>query len=186
MFVRELADSDIPLLTTEDTEKISVPSCVDELLSYLARMERINFEMHRIFYGDQAMLETIQVNTSDHAVMVDVTDLISRKVQASGVRSGLCIVYIPHTTAAVTVNEGADPAVAADIINTLDRLVPWRAGYKHTEGNAAAHIKAMLVGGSSQIIIDNGHLVLGTWERIFLCEFDGPRTRKIRIKILED
>jgi len=132
------------------------------------------------------MLETIQINTPDHAVLVDVTDLIARKVQESGVRSGLCVVYVPHTTAGIMVNEGADPDVKEDILTFLDKTVPWRAGYKHTEGNAAAHIKAMLVGGSAYLIIDNGRLILGTWERVFLCEFDGPRTRKIRIKIMND
>jgi secondary thiamine-phosphate synthase enzyme len=132
------------------------------------------------------MLETVQVNTPDHAVMVDVTDLISRKVQESGVRSGLCVVYIPHTTAGIMVNEGADPAVMEDVLSTLERVVPWKNNYRHAEGNAAAHIKAILTGGSVHIIIDNGRLILGTWERIFLCEFDGPRTRKIRIKIMND
>ncbi len=132
------------------------------------------------------MLETIQVNTPDHSAMVDITDLIDRKVKDCGVRSGLCLVYVPHTTAGIMVNEGADPAVMDDVMTALDKLVPWRAGYKHTEGNSAAHIKAILVGGNAQIIIDNGRLMLGTWERIFLCEFDGPRTRKIRIKIMSD
>jgi len=132
------------------------------------------------------MLETIQINTPDHAVLVDVTDLIARKVQESGVRGGLCVVYVPHTTAGIMVNEGADAAVKEDILAFLDRTVPWRAGYKHAEGNAAAHIKAMLVGGSVHLIIDNGRLILGTWERVFLCEFDGPRTRKMRIKIMSD
>ncbi len=132
------------------------------------------------------MLEMVQVNTPDHAVMVDVTDLIARKIQESGVKSGLCVVYIPHTTAGITVNEGADPAVMEDFLGALERLIPWKSGYRHSEGNAAAHIKAMLVGGSVHIIIENGRLILGTWERIFLCEFDGPRTRKIRIKILSD
>jgi secondary thiamine-phosphate synthase enzyme len=132
------------------------------------------------------MLETIQVNTPDHSAAVDITDLVARKVHDSGVRSGLCIVYVPHTTAGVTINEGADPAVMDDIIRSLDTLVPWRGSYKHAEGNSAAHIKATLVGGSAQIIVDNGRLLLGTWEHIFLCEFDGPRTRKIRIKIMDD
>ncbi len=132
------------------------------------------------------MLETIQVNTSDHAVMVDITDLVARKVQDSGIRSGLCVVYVPHTTAGVMVNEGADPAVMQDFLTILDNLVPWRGGYRHAEGNSAAHMKAALLGGSAQIIIDAGRLMLGTWERIFLCEFDGPRTRKIRIKLLAD
>jgi secondary thiamine-phosphate synthase enzyme len=132
------------------------------------------------------MLETIQVHTPDHSAVVDVTDLIGQKVRESGVKSGICLAYIPHTTAGIMVNEGADPAVMEDVLASLDRLVPWRAGYKHTEGNAAAHIKAILVGGSTHLIIDNGRLMLGTWERIFLCEFDGPRTRKIRMKIMSD
>jgi len=132
------------------------------------------------------MLEMVQVNTPDHAVMVDVTDLVARKIQESGVKSGVCLVYIPHTTAGITINEGADPAVMEDFLGTLERLVPWKGTYRHSEGNAAAHIKAILVGGSVHIIIENGRLILGTWERIFLCEFDGPRTRKVRIKILGD
>jgi len=132
------------------------------------------------------MVETIQVNTPDHSAAVDITEMVARKVQDSRVRSGVCIVNVPHTTAAVTVNEGADPAVMEDVINSLDKLVPWRADYKHREGNSAAHIKAIMVGGSAHIVIDNGRLQLGTWEHIFLCEFDGPRTRKIRIKIMSD
>ncbi len=131
------------------------------------------------------MLETIQVNTPDHSVMVDITDLIIRKVQESDIRSGLCVVYVPHTTAGITINEGADPAVLEDILAALDRLVPWKGPYRHMEGNSAAHVKASLMGNSTQIIIDNGRLALGTWERIFLCEFDGPRTRKLRIQLIQ-
>jgi secondary thiamine-phosphate synthase enzyme len=130
------------------------------------------------------MLETIQVNTPDHCVAVDITELLSRKVQESGIQSGVCIVYVPHTTAGIFVNEGADPAVVGDVMQTLETLVPWRADYKHTEGNSAAHIRSILVGGSAHLIVENGRLLLGTWERVFLCEFDGPRTRKIRVKIL--
>lgn len=130
------------------------------------------------------MLETIQVNTPDHCVAVDITELISRKVQESKVQTGLCVIYVPHTTAGVLVNEGADPAVMEDVMDMLEKLVPWRAGYKHMEGNSAAHIRSILVGGSAHVIIESGRLLLGTWERIFLCEFDGPRTRKIRVKIL--
>ena len=130
------------------------------------------------------MLETIQVNTPDHCVAVDITELISRKVQESKVQTGLCVIYVPHTTAGVLVNEGADPAVMEDVMDMLEKLVPWRAGYKHMEGNSAAHIRSILVGGSAHVIIEGGRLLLGTWERIFLCEFDGPRTRKIRVKIL--
>ena len=130
------------------------------------------------------MLETLQVRTPKRSTAVDVTDLISRKVQESGVKSGFCLVHVPHTTAAIMVNEGADPAVMDDVINALDKLVPWGAGYQHSEGNSAAHIKAILVGGRTFLIIDEGRIMLGTWERIFLCEFDGPRTRNIHIKII--
>jgi len=132
------------------------------------------------------MLETIQVNTPDHSAMVDITDMVARTVQESGVKSGICVVYVPHTTAGVVVNEGADPAVMEDVMDALGQLVPWRGRYKHAEGNSAAHIKAILVGGSEHLIIENGRLLLGTWEHIFLLEFDGPRTRKIRIKIMAD
>lgn len=130
------------------------------------------------------MLELVQVKTPDHSCAVDVTDLIVSEVRAAGVEHGLCILYVPHTTAGIMVNEGADPAVMEDVLAILDKLVPWRGAYKHMEGNSAAHVKAILVGSSTQIIIKDGSLMLGTWERIFLCEFDGPRTRKIHVKIL--
>lgn len=132
------------------------------------------------------MVEMIQVNTPDRSAIVDITDLVVRKVEETGVRTGICLLHVPHTTAGLLVNEGADPAVMEDVLSTLEKLVPWRAGYRHSEGNSAAHIKAVLVGGRTTLMIENGRLVLGTWERIFLCEFDGPRTRKIRIKILND
>lgn len=132
------------------------------------------------------MLETLHLNTPDHSAMVDVTELISRKVSESGIQSGLCVLYVPHTTAGIMVNEGADPAVMIDVMGCLDKLIPLRGEYRHQEGNSAAHIKAILVGGRTHLIIENGRLLLGTWERIFLCEFDGPRTRKIRVKMLSD
>ena len=132
------------------------------------------------------MLETLQVDTPKRSATVDVTDLISRKIRESGIKSGLCLLHVPHTTAAIIVNEGADPAVMEDVIKALDKLVPWGAGYQHSEGNAAAHIKAILAGGRTFLIIDEGRLVLGTWERVFFCEFDGPRTRKICMKIIEN
>jgi secondary thiamine-phosphate synthase enzyme len=133
---------------------------------------------------ERDVLATIQVNTPDRSVMVDITDAVARKVQENGIRSGACLVYVPHTTAGITINEGADPAVQEDILSTLELLVPWEGSYRHLEGNSAAHLKTSLMGNSAQVIIDNGRLVLGTWQRIFLCEFDGPRTRKIRIKIM--
>lgn len=130
------------------------------------------------------MIETLQVNTPNRNAMVDITDLIARKIQESAIKSGFCLLHVPHTTAGIMVNEGADPAVMDDVVNSLDRLVPWQAGYKHSEGNSAAHIKAILLGGRTFLMIDDGRLMLGTWERIFFCEFDGPRTRKVRIKII--
>lgn len=130
------------------------------------------------------MLDILQVTTTAHSGAVDITDMVSRKIQERGVKEGVCLIYVPHTTAAITINEGADPAVMEDVIDSLERLVPWRAGYKHVEGNAAAHIKTSLVGASVQVIVENGRPLLGTWQRIFLCEFDGPRTRKVRIKVL--
>jgi secondary thiamine-phosphate synthase enzyme len=130
------------------------------------------------------MLETLQVNTPDRNAMVDITDPISCKIKESGIKNGLCLLHVPHTTAGIMVNEGADLAVMDDVINSLDKLVPWRGGYKHSEGNSAAHIKAILVGGRTFLMIDDGRLMLGTWEHIFFCEFDGPRTRKVRIKII--
>ncbi|MDY6908694.1 MAG: secondary thiamine-phosphate synthase enzyme YjbQ [Thermodesulfobacteriota bacterium] len=130
------------------------------------------------------MLDILQVATTAHSGAVDITDMVSRKIQERGVKDGVCLIYVPHTTAAITINEGADPAVMEDVMDSLDRLVPWRGGYKHVEGNSAAHIKTSLVGASVQVIVENGRPLLGTWQRIFLCEFDGPRTRKVRIKVL--
>lgn len=130
------------------------------------------------------MLDILQVATTAHSGAVDITDMVSRKIQERGVKDGVCLIYVPHTTAGITINEGADPAVMEDVMDSLERLVPWRGGYKHVEGNAAAHIKTSLVGASVQVIVENGRPLLGTWQRIFLCEFDGPRTRKVRIKVL--
>lgn len=131
------------------------------------------------------MLETLQISTPNRNAMMDITSLVSRKIQDSGIKNGLCLLHVPHTTAGIIVNEGADPAVMDDIIASLDRLVPRQAGYKHDEGNSAAHIKAILVGGRTFLMIEGGRLMLGTWEHIFFCEFDGPRTRKVHIKIME-
>jgi len=131
------------------------------------------------------MLEILQINSPGRNAMMDITSLVSRKIQDSGIKNGLCLLHVPHTTAGIIVNEGADPAVMDDIIASLDRLVPRQAGYKHEEGNSAAHIKAILVGGRTFLMIEGGRLMLGTWEHIFFCEFDGPRTRKVHVKIME-
>jgi len=132
------------------------------------------------------MFGIIQVTTSNQSDAVDVTDLVARKVKEKGLQNGVCFVEVPHTTAGVAINEGADPAVMEDVLSALDRMVPWRGDYKHMEGNSAAHIKTVLVGSGVQVFVDNGRLSLGTWQRIFLFEFDGPRTRKIRVKLISE
>ena len=126
----------------------------------------------------------VTVKTSRRTQLVDITGEIERSMAAqSGIRDGWCLLYVPHTTAAVTINESADPAVRADIADMLDKLIPWEAGYRHLEGNSAAHIKSTLVGASEMVAIEGGRLVLGTWQGIFFCEFDGPRTRKIHVHV---
>ena len=132
------------------------------------------------------MVETIQIKTPARSATLDITDLIAHKIQENGIKSGLCFLHVPHTTAGIIVNEGADPAVMEDILEFLDKTAPWLSGYKHGEGNSAAHIKATLTGGRTFLLIENGRLVLGTWERVFFCEFDGPRTRKLFIKTVAD
>ena len=124
------------------------------------------------------MPSTIQVKTRNRNEMKDVTSAVQDEVARTGVQNGVCTVYVPHTTAGVTINEGADPAVCEDILSKLQELVPPHAGYRHMEGNADSHIKASLMGSSVSVIVENGRLVLGTWQKIFFCEFDGPRTRK--------
>lgn len=115
--------------------------------------------------------------------MEDITAQVEKAVRDSGVREGLACVYVPHTTAAVTINEVADPDVRQDILAKLDDLVPWYGRYRHTEGNAAAHIKATLVGSSVTLPVQDGRLMLGTWQGIYLCEFDGPRQRRVLIRV---
>lgn len=132
------------------------------------------------------MIREIPVATRQHTQMVDITAEVQRVVRESGVDEGMVLVYCPHTTAGLTLNENADPSVAQDILETLERLVPWRAAYRHTEGNAAAHVKSSLVGHSLLVPVEGGRLVLGTWQGIFLCEFDGPRTRRVVVKVSVD
>jgi secondary thiamine-phosphate synthase enzyme len=107
-------------------------------------------------------------------------------VTESGAESGVCHIYVPHTTAGVTINEGADPSVARDILSTLNKLVPHVANYKHMEGNSDAHIKTSLIGSSETVIIEGGRLLLGTWQAIFFCEFDGARHRRVMVKVMAD
>jgi secondary thiamine-phosphate synthase enzyme len=125
----------------------------------------------------------LSVQTRAKTEFIDITSQIQGKVKETGIEDGCCLIYVPHTTAAVTINESADPSVANDILNTLNRIVPWEAAYTHLEGNSAAHVKSTLVGISEMVAIENSRLVLGTWQGIFFCEFDGPRTRTVKIKI---
>jgi secondary thiamine-phosphate synthase enzyme len=106
-------------------------------------------------------------------------------VTESGVKEGICTLFVPHTTAALTINENADPDVVRDLKAELEKIVPWEDGYHHYEGNSAAHLKSSMIGFSQQIIIEDGRLVLGTWQGIYFCEFDGPRNRKLKVKITE-
>jgi secondary thiamine-phosphate synthase enzyme len=114
--------------------------------------------------------------------MVDLTSLVQKEISKVGVAEGVCLVYVPHTTAGITINEGADPAVCRDMVEKLNELVPPGAGYRHTEGNADSHIKASLMGSSVSVVVEKGRLLLGTWQKIFFCEFDGPRSRKVYVK----
>lgn len=126
---------------------------------------------------------TINVKTGSRIDMVDITSMIQKKMSKSGIKEGICFVYVPHTTAGITINEGADPAVCQDIMKKLNELVPPNAGYQHMEGNADSHIKASLMGSSISVLVENGRLVLGTWQKIFFCEFDGPRSRRVDLKV---
>ena len=132
------------------------------------------------------MIFDFSVKTSSNVQFIDITNQVRKIVSDSGIKNGLCIVYIPHTTAAVTINESADPAVMSDITKEINKIVPFSDGYKHMEGNSAAHIKSSLFGVSSQIPITDGRLILGTWQGIFFCEFDGPRNRKVNIKLIDN
>ena len=127
----------------------------------------------------------LNVKTSRHTQMLDITRQVQEAVTESGVKEGICTVFIPHTTAAVTINENADPDVVRDFTTELGKIVPWEDGYHHMEGNAAAHLKASMIGFSEHIIIENGRLQLGTWQGIYFCEYDGPRNRKLKVKIIE-
>ena len=130
------------------------------------------------------MTESFQVSTRSRSEFIDITSQVMNVLSSSNIRDGVCHVFVPHTTAGVTINENADPDVTADIIAALDQTIPWRNNYRHNEGNSAAHIKASLMGSSVLIPVKDGRLVLGTWQGVYFCEFDGPRTRKVIVNIL--
>ncbi len=129
-------------------------------------------------------METLKVSTRSRTDLVDITAEVAAAVKRSGAKRGAALVYVPHTTAGITINENADPSVREDVMNVLDRLVPWRGGYAHSEGNAAAHVKASMMGSSITVPVSGGRLALGTWQGIYLCEFDGPRTRSVAVRLL--
>ena len=129
---------------------------------------------------------TLRIKTSRRTELKDVTAEIKAFVRESGCTDGVCHLFVPHTTAGVLINEGEDPAVARDIEAALDRLVPRTAGYKHAEGNSDSHIKTALIGSSETVVIEKGHLVFGRWQSVFFAEFDGPRSRELRVKIVPD
>jgi len=133
-----------------------------------------------------AMMQTFSVRSSKQTELIDITRMVQEAVQKVGVKEGLCVIFIPHTTAAVTINENADPSVPRDILMELNKIIPFEDRYQHTEGNSAAHIKSSLVGCSQTLLIDSGRLLLGTWQGIFFCEFDGPRNRQVHVKVVAD
>ena len=130
------------------------------------------------------MTKVITVDTNSRTEMFDITAEIQQVVRESNKKDGLCIILVPHTTAAITVNENADPDVLEDILKQLEKIVPFDDNYRHLEGNSAAHIKSSMMGSSVSVVIENGQLKLGTWQGICFCEFDGPRTRNVWIKII--
>lgn len=129
-------------------------------------------------------MQTFNLKSRQRCELIDITDQIRDTVAESGVRSGIALVYTPHTTAAITINENADPDVTTDLLAGLDRIAPLHNDYRHAEGNSAAHIKSSLVGAAASLIIEAGEPVLGTWQGVFFCEFDGPRSRKVHIRII--
>ena len=132
------------------------------------------------------MLQRLSIKTRSRVEFQNITRAVQEAVDSSRVENGVCYVFVPHTTAAVTLNEQADPSVVDDIIGKLDALVPQHSGYHHSEGNSPAHIKSSLFGSSAMVLVEDGKLVLGTWQGIFFCEFDGPRSRSVLVKILPD
>lgn len=129
-------------------------------------------------------MQKFTLATRSRSELTDITEQVRSALFASGVRSGICQVFTLHTTAGLTINENADPDVRTDILDALNRLAPWRDGYRHTEGNSAAHIKSTLTGSSVTVPVEDGRLVLGTWQGIYFCEFDGPRTRTVIVNVI--
>jgi secondary thiamine-phosphate synthase enzyme len=127
-------------------------------------------------------MQRITISTPAHACFVDITSVVARAAAEQGVAEGVVTVFVPHTTCGLTINENADPDVVTDMLAALERMVPWKAGYQHGEGNSAAHLKASMMGFSLTILVADGQLQLGTWQGIYLCEFDGPRVREVWVQ----
>ncbi|PLX47491.1 MAG: hypothetical protein C0613_13800 [Desulfobulbaceae bacterium] len=127
--------------------------------------------------------DTFSVSTSSYMELVDITPQVRAALQESGVTKGVCYLFNPHTTAALTINEGADPAVRSDIVMALEEMIPFKLHFRHAEGNSPSHVLASLFGASETIFVEQGRLLLGTWQKIYFCEFDGPRTRKVHVRI---
>ena len=153
--------------------------------------------LHEIWYEMEAlqnfwermgsgMFQTFQVRTSKKTELIDITSIVQEAVRKRGVKDGICFIFVPHTTAAVTINENADPSVPQDIVMEINKIVPFEDRYHHLEGNSPAHIKASLIGNSETIFVDSGRLVLGTWQGVFFYEFDGPRNRSVHINVISD
>jgi secondary thiamine-phosphate synthase enzyme len=132
------------------------------------------------------MLKEITIKTNTQTQILDITAQVQNAVDESGIKEGLCCVFIPHTTAGVTINENADPSVKQDIVMELNKVIPFDDNYSHLEGNSAAHIKASIIGSSVNVPLKNNYLLLGTWQGICFCEFDGPRQRHFYVKIIEN
>jgi len=131
------------------------------------------------------MVRYINVKSKSRIELINVTEEVQKEVRESGVKDGICYLFVPHTTAAVTINEGADPTVQRDILQTVNRLIPKDLNYAHREGNSDAHIKSSIVGVSAIVFVENGELMLGTWQSVYFCEFDGPRYRRLAMKIIK-
>ncbi len=131
------------------------------------------------------MIRQLRVQSKSKTELLDITQGVQRLVAESGVRSGVCYVYVPHTTSGITINENTDPNVGRDILKELNKVIPFDDNYSHGEGNSAAHIKSTLVGVSKVIMVEEGRLVLGTWQAVFYCEFDGPRDRRVLVKVMK-
>jgi len=127
---------------------------------------------------------TLTVTTSKHMELVDITPMLQGDIGKAGIAAGILYIFNPHTTAAITINEGADPDVQRDILSALQEIVPMKLPYRHMEGNSPAHVMSSIIGTSESVFVDDGRLQLGTWQKIFFCEFDGPRTRKIHWRLL--